>query len=819
MEKKYKPEIIEAKWLERWHDSIYHFEASSDKVPYIIDTPPPYPTGDFHIGNALNWCYIDFLARYKRMRGYNVMFPQGWDCHGLPTEVKVEENHDISRHHISTQEFRALCRQLTSGNIEQMKGMMRRLGMSIDWSKEYVTMDDRYKQYTQRSFLKMYHDGLIYQAEHPVNWCPRCETAIAFAEVEYEDRDAYLNYVFFSGAEEETELAEIEIATTRPELLGSCVAVAVHPDDERYKAIVDKELEVPLFAHAVPVYEDESVDPEFGTGVVMICTFGDRQDVRWWKLHNLPLRASIDERGRMTEVARGYEGLTVAECKEKIIDDLNAKGMLKKRERIKQNVGVCWRCKTPIEIISTRQWFVRVQKDAIINAAREINWYPEHFRIRLENWVESMDWDWCISRQRIFSVPIPVWYCKKCGAVKIAGEEELPVDPEITSPEKPCVYCGGTEFDGEHDVLDTWMDSSLTALWAAGWSFNASSKTEFAPVELRPQGHDIIRTWAFYSILRSVALTHKIPWHTILINGMVLGEDGYKMSKSRNNTVSPDYVIQKHGADVFRQWAAIGGAVGSDVQFQWKDIIAASKLMQKLWSILRFSMIHLSDYEPGAEDGKANLRVVDKWLLSKLNKLIRSVTDSMEDYKFDEAMKSIRAFAWNVLADDYIELAKSRLYGRSESDGNESAKYALHETMKTLSLLLAPFIPFYAEEMYSYLAKGEGKGVHEARWPEATPEMIDPDADKEGDLIVDIVRAVRTYKSARGIPLNAPLDKIELYVDRLDTEDIENATATKVELCRSMGERKREGDMIEVNGTNVAIFSPKALEQPKKGAK
>ena len=412
MEKKYKPAIIEARWLERWHDSIYHFKASSDKVPYIIDTPPPYPTGDFHIGNALNWCYIDFLARYKRMRGYNVMFPQGWDCHGLPTEVKVEENHGVSRHHISTQEFRALCQQLTSGNIEQMKGMMRRLGMSIDWSREYVTMDDRYKQYTQRSFLKMYHDGLIYQAEHPVNWCPRCETAIAFAEVEYEDRDAYLNYVFFSGAEEETEQAEIEIATTRPELLGSCVAVAVHPDDERYKAIVGKELEVPLFAHAVPVYEDESVDPEFGTGVVMICTFGDRQDVRWWKLHNLPLRASIDERGRMTEVAQGYEGLTVAECKEKILDDLKAKGMLKKRESIKQNVGVCWRCKTPIEIISTRQWFVRVQKDAIINAAREINWYPEHFRIRLENWVESMDWDWCISRQRIFSVPIPVWYCK-----------------------------------------------------------------------------------------------------------------------------------------------------------------------------------------------------------------------------------------------------------------------------------------------------------------------------------------------------------------------------------------------------------------------
>ncbi|MBC8521852.1 MAG: valine--tRNA ligase [Methanomicrobia archaeon] len=815
MKKAYEHEEIEGKWLEKSDDSIYYFDASSDKPPYIIDTPPPYPTGDFHIGNALNWCYIDFIARYKRMRGYEVMFPQGWDCHGLPTEVKVEEIHGTSRHQISTQEFRELCRQLTGGNIEQMKGMMRRLGMSIDWSKEYVTMDDRYKRYTQLSFLKMYRGGLIYQAEHPVNWCPRCETAIAFAEVEYEDRDAYLNYLLFerAGAEKEAEHVEIEIATTRPELLASCVAVAVHPDDERYKTIVEKELEVPIFEHKVKVYEDESVDPEFGTGVVMICTFGDRQDVRWWKLHNLPLRASIDERGRMTEVARGYEELSVEECKQKIIEDLDAKGLLKRREGIKQNVGVCWRCKTPIEIISTKQWFVRVKKEEILNAAREIKWYPEHFRIRLENWVESMDWDWCISRQRIFGVPIPVWYCKQCGTVKIADEEEIPVDPVMTSPEEPCVNCGGTEFEGEKDVLDTWMDSSLTALWAAGWSVNASSGIEFEPVELRPQGHDIIRTWAFYSILRSIALTKKIPWRTILINGMVLGEDGYKMSKSRSNTVSPDYVIQKHGADVFRQWAAIGGAVGSDVQFQWKDIVAASKFMQKLWNILRFAMIHLSDYEKpffkkeGFTKGKSNLRVVDKWLLSKLNRLILSVTDSMENFKFDEAMKDIRAFAWNVLADDYIELVKSRLYGRSGDEGKESAKYALHEAIKTLSILLAPFVPFYAEEMYSQIAKGEREmSVHKAKWQEVKPDMFDSEAENEGDLIADIVRAVRRYKSERGIPLSAPLGKIEVYVESLDTEDIENATATKVELCKSMSEIKSEGDILDVNGTKVVII-------------
>ncbi|RLG32198.1 valine--tRNA ligase, partial [Methanosarcinales archaeon] len=511
LEKKYNHEIVERKWLEAWEEAMYYFDPSSDNKPYIIDTPPPYPTGDFHIGNALNWCYIDFLARYKRMRGYEVMFPQGWDCHGLPTEVKVEEEHGISKHQIDKQEFRALCKELTTRNIEQMKVMMKRLGISIDWSREYITMDDTYRRYTQQSFLKMYRDGLIYQAEHPVNWCPRCETAIAFAEVEYEDRDAHLNYLLFRKLDDN---GYVEIATTRPELLASCVAVAVHPDDERYKDITGKELEVPIFKQHVKVYKDEAVDPEFGTGVVMICTFGDRQDVRWWKKHNLPLRASIDERGRMTAMAGIYEGLDTGECKSRIITDLADKGLLKKREKIKQNVGVCWRCKTPIEIISTRQWFVRVNKAEILKAAKEIRWYPAHFRSRLENWVQSMDWDWCISRQRIFSVPIPVWYCKRCGAVKVASEAELPVDPVVTSPGSPCSSCGGMEFEAEEDVLDTWMDSSLTALWIAGWRFSTDS-SEFAfPVDLRPQGHDIIRTWAFYSILRSLALTHKIPWRT-----------------------------------------------------------------------------------------------------------------------------------------------------------------------------------------------------------------------------------------------------------------------------------------------------------------
>jgi len=806
LEKNYQPDIVEKKWLARWGETFYAFQHNSDKPAYIIDTPPPYPTGDFHVGNALNWCYIDFLARYKRMCGYNVLFPQGWDCHGLPTEVKVEEKHHISKTQIEKQQFRELCKQLTRVNIAQMKAMMQRLGMSIDWSHEFVTMDDRYKRFTQLSFLRMYQNGMIYQEEHPVNWCPRCETAIAFAEVEYEDRAASLQYLLFKRPGGEHDAEYVEIATTRPELLASCVAVAVHPADERYTGLAGTELVVPLFEHAVKVFVDESVDPAFGTGVVMICTFGDRQDVRWWKTHNLPLITSIDERGRMTAAARGYEGLSVRDCKKRTIEDLEAQGLLTKREPLQQNVGVCWRCKTPIEIISTRQWFVRVLHEEIKRASEQISWYPEHFAIRLRNWVDSMEWDWCISRQRIFSVPIPIWYCTRCGTVKVASEAELPVDPTVSSPKETCSTCGSTAFKGEEDVLDTWMDSSLSALWVAGWDLNAgqpSSSIPF-PVALRPQGHDIIRTWAFYSILRSLALTHTIPWQTILINGMVLGEDGYKMSKSRNNFISPDEVIREHGADVFRQWAAIGGAVGSDVQFRWKDIVAATKFMQKLWSILRFAMFHLAEYQPPA--APVEFRVVDRWLLSKLTRLVGSVTDAMEHYKFDEALKELRAFAWNELADDYIELAKSRLYGRSDAAGKESARYALYETLGTLAELLAPFSPFFAEEMYSCL--GRERSVHTTQWPAVKQELLDPEAEMQGNLIAEIVRAVRRYKADHGVALNAPLRGLRIYAAGLETEDIVNATATEVELCSPVGaEKPATSAMLDVSGTKVEIIT------------
>ncbi|MHC1631832.1 MAG: valine--tRNA ligase [Methanotrichaceae archaeon] len=758
--KEYNFKQVEEKWVDRWDESVYYFDWNSNKPQYIIDTPPPYPTGNFHIGNALNWCYIDFIARYKRMQGYNVMFPQGWDCHGLPTEVKVEEAHNITKNEVSRAEFRKFCEDLTAQNIEKMKETMRRMAFSNDWSNEYITMMPEYYSKTQRSFVQMYKKGLIYREDHPVNWCPRCGTAIAFAEVEYDSRTTTLNYMRFSSP-----LGDLEIATTRPELLSACVAVAVHPDDKRNKKYIGTNVEVPLFDYEVEVLADEEVDPEFGTGVVMICTFGDKQDVRWWVEHDLPLRQAIDRSGKMTEIAGKYKDISISECKEETIKDMKEKGIIYKQEPLEQNVGLCWRCKTPIEILSERQWFVKIDPDEIINMSKEIKWIPDYMEIRLKNWTKTMDWDWCISRQRIFATPIPVWYCKNCGEPLVAKEDWLPLDPNQTLPKEPCPHCGSVEFDPETDVLDTWMDSSISALNVTGWLSDHEPKY---PAQLRPQGHDIIRTWAFYTILRTGALVGVKPWDTILINGMVLGEGGHKMSKSLNNFVSPEQVVPDYGADALRQWAAIGGSPGNDIMFRWKDVVSGSRFQQKLWSMYRFATPH-------AKKSDAAPNQVDRWLLGELDNLIKKVTEAMDRFQFDEAFRAIRVFAWDELADNYIELVKARLYG-PDGPEKEAAQSTIYTAIETLSRLLAPFTPFIAEEIHQNLT---GTSVHIATWPQPSGTG----SHLAGQLIKEIASEVRRYKSDHGMALNAPLPRVEIYSDLdLETIDLRGSTNSVVEV-------------------------------------
>ncbi|HJK77390.1 MAG TPA: valine--tRNA ligase [Methanocorpusculum sp.] len=794
--KTYDFTAVEKRWLAEWNDTDFYFDTHSKKPQYIIDTPPPYPTGKLHIGHALNWVYMDIIARYKRMTGYNVMFPQGWDCHGLPTEVKVEETHNITKNDVSREEFRRMCRELTVENIEKMRQSLRTMGFSVDWSNEYITMEPYYYAKTQLSFLRMLKDGYIYQDEHPVNYCTRCETAIAFAEVSYYEGTTLLNFFDFDG---------LEIATTRPELLAACVAVAVHPDDDRYTDIVGKTLRVPIFGHDVTIIADDAVDMNFGSGAVMICTFGDKTDVFWWKKHHLPLRKALSTKGTMTALCGKYEGMTTKECRAAILADMKALGILKDQKQIDQRVGGCWRCKTPIEILSERQWFVRVKGDEIVKAAREIKWYPEHMLQRLENWAEQMEWDWCISRQRLFATPIPVWFCDKCGEMILPDEADLPIDPTIDKPKHACPKCGGTSFTGETDVLDTWMDSSITDLHVTGW--DGSGMPPHFPAQIRPQGHDIIRTWAFYTILRSMALLGEKPWDGILINGMVLGEDGFKMSKSRGNVIGPEDVMGPYGVDALRQWAAAGSSTGQDIQFNWNDVIAASRFQTKMWNIVRFSLMQINKESPVPETN-APSTLIDRWMLANLSQTIAEVTDAMENYLFDKGLKLIRDFAWNVLADEYLELVKGRLY--STDPDRAGAVYTLRTTMDALCTMLSPYIPFFAQECYHHLSGG--KRIIDHPWADFS--YTDADAVRDGELVVKIVGVLRKYKHDAGLALNAPLGEVTIYTPSHDVNDAgdlgRTVNGTVIWKAEEPSLEKKVGDVVFNKGVVGKTLRSKA---------
>ncbi len=754
--------LTEAKWQIKWEEGqVNKFIGDGTRPRYIIDTPPPYPTGSIHIGHVLNWTFIDIIARFMRMKGYDVLFPQGWDCHGLPTEVKVEEIHNIRKNDVPRDEFRNMCIDLTHDNIKQMKSQMKSLGFSQDWSREFVTMTPEYQAKTQLSFLELYNKSLIYRAVHPVNWCPRCETAIAFAEVDYSENNTNLNYLEFPEIDGD---GKVIIATTRPELLSACVAVVVHPNDIRYKHLKGKKVEVPLYKRSVKIITDTEVDPEFGTGAVMICTFGDKTDVSWVNKYGLDIIEAIDETGLMKDVSGKYTGLTIPECKTAIIEDLKTEGCLLKQDQIDQNVGLCWRCKTPIEILVKKQWFVAVKalENQIIHTADEIDWIPEHMKIRLKNWTGSMDWDWCISRQRLFATPIPVWYCNECGKVQLPAPEDFPVDPSIENPPNQC-ECGCNDFTGELDVLDTWMDSSITPMVIAGWP-SVDFKNNY-PADLRPQGHDIIRTWAFYTILRCKALTDEKPFKRIVVNGMVFGEDGHKMSKSRGNVISPEAVIEEYGADAIRLWSA-NSVPGSDVPFDWKDVKNGYKFLRKFWNAFRFINMHITDYHMDETVAIENLNPMDKWILSKLNHLVCEVTDNLEIYNFADARNKIQSFIWHDFCDEYIEAVKYRLYADSDDlkTSKEAARYTLKTVVTTSLKLLSPITPHFTDEVNQYLDDGDGS-IHKSGWPLAKPDLMDDKAENIGEKGVDIIGDIRRFKSATGRPLNMPINSATIYTN------------------------------------------------------
>jgi valyl-tRNA synthetase len=765
----------EKKWESQWEKmGVYRFDRNDSKrTVFSIDTPPPYPSGEFHVGCVLNWAYFDIVARYKRMRGYNVLFPQGWDCHGLPIEVEVEKEHKIKKTDVPPDEFRRLCEQLVNKYIGAMKEAIIRLGYSIDWTTEYKTMDPDYWRRTQLSFILLYKKGFIYRGTHPVNWCPRCETAIADAEVEYGTRNARLYHVKFK-----LDIGGfLEIATTRPELIPACVALAVNPEDTRYARYVGSKVHVPRTDRKVEVVADEMADPKFGTGVVMICTYGDKADVKTVVKHRLPVIMCIDERGRMTKNAGKYAGLSTEEAKEAAVKDLRTEGLLDRIEQTTQEVSLCWRCHTPIEILEREQWFMktRMLTEQVEKTALEITWYPDYMKHRLIDWAKSLEWDWVISRQRVFATPIPLWYCRKCGEILLAEQDWVPIDPRTEKPRiGKCSKCGSTEFKPEKDVLDTWFDSSITCAVHAGWPDKKDWKKRF-PADVHPSGVDIIRTWAYYLMVRHLALFNEKPYKSCLINGMVLGSDGREMHKSLGNYVASQDVLAKYGADATRQWAAGGGATGSDVPFRWPDVEYGWRFLIKLWNASGFVSNLLTDYT--ADDKtKHVLQTLDRWILSKCERLTAKVTDALEKCQFNMALEELRNFTWHTFCDCYLEAVKDRLYNPEVYglEKRKAAQFTLYTVLERVLKLLAPIIPHATEEIFQtmYADEKSPQSIHVSPWPTTDEKLMNEEAEKQGDLLMTIITEVRREKAEKHLPLNAKIAKLTIYAGEKTTAEM-----------------------------------------------
>lgn len=735
---------IESKWQKYWQDrQIFKFDTKSKKPTYTIDTPPPTASGQLHLGHSMSYTHFDIIARYKRLRGFNVFLPIGFDDNGHPSERYVEKKYKIKSKDMPREKFNKLVDDEIKVVEEGFRRDSIRLGLSYDWDTLYRTISDYCAKTSQKSFLDLHKKGLAYRAEEPTIWCPSCITAQANADVEDEKRTTMLNYIDFDAGGK-----CLQIATTRPELLPACVAIVVNPKDKRYKQYVGKLATVPLFNREVKVIADSKVDQKFGTGAVMVCTFGDSIDIEWWKKYKLPLRIVLTEDGKLN--VGKYKGQPIKEARENIVKDLGTK--LKKQETVEQTVGVCWRCHTPLEFLITRQWFIELikNKKKFLELGRKVKWHPNFYRARYENWVENIKWNWIISRQRYFGIPIPVWYCKKCGKGILPDEKDLPVNPLKDKPKTKCA-CGGADFIPDEDVFDTWMTSSMSPELALGW-VNSDPKMKLIPEDMHPSAHDIIRTWAFYLIVKHWYHFKKLPWKNFMVSGHALDPRGRAMHKSLGNVIPPMEIVDKYCADALRYWT-VTAEVGDDVSFQDKEVNRGMYVLTKLWNTARF-------FETWKESCKdiGKLAIEDKWVLSRMAQTTKRYVEAMDAYRPGKARKEVEMFFLHEFCDFYLEMVKHRMYSSKQSQINPAA-WTLYQCFFQVLKLWSPIIPHITEEIYQELFKPYcGKDSISQLELEKFKTYLS--AVDLGELATEVISLIRKYKQERGMSMGAEIETI-----------------------------------------------------------
>jgi valyl-tRNA synthetase len=762
MPKRYDPTVLEPAIQAYWREQrVYDFDTASEAPVYSIDTPPATVSGHLHLGHVYSYSQTDFIARFRRMRGANVYYPMGFDDNGLPTERLVEQRQGVTARAIGRGAFIARCLETADEAEGDYRALWQRLGLSVDWRYTYRTIGDDARRISQLSFVRLYRAGRAYRAEAPTIWCPECQTAIAQAELNDLERET----TFYTLAFALQDGTPLPIATTRPELLPACVAVFVHPDDARHRQHVGRQVTTPL-GDGVPLLADTGADPTKGTGAVMCCTFGDAADVEWWRTHKLPLCPILGRDGRLTEAAGVYAGVTTAEARQAIIAALEAQGKVLDRQTVPQSIRVHERCDTPVEYLVTSQWFIRAldQKERLLAAGERVAWHPAAMAARYRDWVEHLAWDWCISRQRYFGVPFPVWYCAACGEALLANEDALPMDPTESQPTQTCA-CGGTSFTPERDVMDTWATSSMTPQIAGRWLSDPTLYARVFPYSLRPQAHEIIRTWAFDTLVKSLEHYDTLPWSDVAISGWGIAAEGAgKISKrTGGGSFAPNEIIARYSADAARYWAASTG-LGKDSVIREEKIAEGQKLATKLWNAAKFAERFLRDDAPPAA---APLHSpADRWLLARTQRLIARATELLEGYDYAAAKAEMEVFFWRDLADNYLEMAKARLYDAAHEQ-HDGARCTLRTALLAVVKLFAPFLPHITEAIYQGLfAAGEGGGsLHQARWPQADAAPPDEGAERVGEALVAVATAVRRYKSEASLSLGAELPLLQLATD------------------------------------------------------
>ena len=813
--KKYEAHQTEEHWLRFWEtQKTYAYDPTRGRdETFVVDTPPPTVSGSLHVGHLFSYSHQDFIVRFQRMSGKNIFFPIGWDDNGLPTERRVQNLYGVKceahLHYdpdfkpergrkgdpmpLSRKNFVELCDQVTAEDEAAFRRLWTRLGLSYDWDEEYATINTHCRKLSQYSFLDLLEKGEIFQEDRPVLWDVDFQTAVAQAELVDKEVPGAYNHLRFDVEDSDESLV---IATTRPELLAACVAVLVHPEDERYAKYVGKNAVTPLFRVPVPIMTDPKADPTKGTGVVMVCTFGDQTDVEWWRSFGLPLRQVVGRNGCLLPITFGtpgweskdpeaanavyaqLSGRYVKQAQRLIIEIAqNTEGVIvRPQEPITHPVRFFEKGDRPLEIIPTRQWYTRLmdKKGALLEQGRKIKWHPDYMLKRYEHWVDGLNQEWCLSRQRYFGVPIPVWYRLDANGQVLYDQrivpplEDLPIDPLSDAP------VGFSEdqrdqpngFTGDPDVLDTWATSSLTPQIASKWFTDPDRHQRLFPMDIRPQAHDIIRTWAFYTIVKAYLHEKDIPWKNVVLSGWILDPDRKKMSKSQGNVITPEPLVDQYGADSVRYWAA-RARLGVDTAYDEQVFSVGKKLCTKLFNASKFAIGRFSGVDAALLTPDKITCESDRAVIAELRPLVERATQAFHDFDYAQALSLTEEFFWSTFCDNYLELAKPRTYDEELTEGRLSACAALRLIHRAILRMLAPFIPYITEEVWHWAYAGDAdmhESIHRSPWPslDELAAIPAPKSELTYKATVAVLDAVRKAKAEANASMAAPVAHVRI---------------------------------------------------------